>query len=37
MFESLKQIPDEVLNELLDKKEGLYYGTSDGKIERIGE
>lgn len=37
MFNSLRQIPDEVLDEILDKKEDTYYDAKDRELEKIGE
>lgn len=34
MFGSLREIPDEVLKELLDKKEDTYYDAKDRLLEK---
>lgn len=37
MFDSLRQIPDEVLDEILSMKEDTYYDAKDRELERIGD
>ena len=34
MYESLREIPDEILDELLSKKEDIYYDAKDRLLEK---